>query len=247
VDPIELARRVAMDFFKAGHYLAAAIVYGEALKRKPDDAALLLGFGAGVGNSAGRHVIEPFVQWSTRILEKCVAVDPAGPNAKVARERLVELATKPEYVALPPITASDLEPLLVFLDVSPSTILAEAVAALDDSARMGAMMGLGELGSERFASAIAVAVSGDWGVHPANAAMKRIRPFAGHRIVRDGLKKLRTRSDAEEFEPYLSSAERAVEAVPITIETPPGFLTVRPPPARVAGDAAKKPWWKIWN
>lgn len=236
-----------MDFFKAGHYLAAALVYGECLKRKPDDAALLLGFGAAVGNSAGRLVVAPFVQWSTRILNRCLAVEANGPNANVAKERLAELAKKPEYIALPPIEVTDLEPLIEFLDVSPSTIMAEAVAALGEDDRMGAMMGLGELGSPRFASAIAKAVSGDWGVHPANAAMKRIRPYAGHRIVRDALVKLRARPDAEEFEPYLGFAEKGVAPTPITVETPPGFLKVNPPPVGPAAKDDKKPWWKIWN
>jgi hypothetical protein len=247
VDPIELARRVAMDFFKAGQYLAAALVYGECLKRKPDDAGLLLGFGAAVGNSAGRLVVAPFVQWSTRILNRCLSVDPTGPNSSVAKERLAELEKKPEYIALPPIAVTDLEPLLEFLDVSPSTIMAEAVAALDEGDRMGTMMGLGELGSPRFASAIAKAVSGEWGVHPANAALKRIRPYAGHRIVRDALVTLRARPDADEFEPYLGFAENGVAATPITIETPEGFLKVRPPDVGPIAKDDKKPWWKIWN
>ncbi|MFN0245661.1 MAG: hypothetical protein ACKV2T_02060 [Kofleriaceae bacterium] len=229
MDPIELARRVAMDFFQAGQYLAAALVYGECLKRKPDDAGLLLGFGAAVGNSAGGLVVAPFVQWSTRILTRCIAVDPGGRFSEVARERLVELAKKAEYLSLPPIDVEDLEPLLEFLDVSPGAIMADAVATLPDDERMGAMMGLGELGCPRFASAMARAISGVWGVRPANAAMKRIRPYAGHRIVRDALVTLRARSDAEEFEPYLQFAERGVAPVPITVETPEGFVKVRPP------------------
>jgi hypothetical protein len=229
MDPIELARRVGMDLFRAGQYLAAALVYGECLKRKPDDAGLLLGFGAAVGNSAGRVVVAPFIQWSTRILNRCLAVDPSGPNSEVATARLADLAKRSEYVALPPIDVTDLEALLEFLDVSPSTIMADAVAALPEEGRMGAMMGLGDLGSPRFASAMARAISGVWGVHPANAAMKRIRPYAGHRIVRDALVTLRARTDAEEFEPYLKFAEQGVASVPITVETPEGFLKVRAP------------------
>lgn len=242
MDPIELARRVAMDFFKAGHFLAAALVFGEALKRKPDDAGLLLGFGASVGNSAGQLVVEPFVQWSTRILVRCIAADPASTNAKVAAERLAELETKPEFIPLPAIEPTEIEPLLEFLDVNPERLMADAVEALPEDDRMGAMMGLGELGSPRFASAIAVAVSGKWGPRAACAALKRIKPYGKHVTVRKCMELLRKRGPlAEECEPYLGFAERALADVPATIETPKGFLTVRAPDV---GPATPATAWK---
>ncbi len=242
-----------MLFFKSQQYLAAALLYGEAAKRAPDDPAVLLGFGAAVGNCAGVLVVEPFVQWSTRILNRCIAKDNGGPNTEIARARLAELAQQPQYVALPPIEPADIEPLLAFLDVNPSTIMADAVAALPDDDRMLAMIALGELGSPRFASAVAGAASGQWGHSAANAAFKRIRPFAGHRIVREAMQRLRANAElAETCEPYLSSAEAAVAAIPITIETPAGFQKVSPPPARPVGAVpppsapATKPWWKFW-
>ena len=255
MDPIELARTVGMMFFKAQQFLAAAILYGEAAKRAPDNPAVLLGFGASVGDCAGVMVVEPFVQWSTRILERCIAKDNGGQNTPVARARLAELAQDRHYVALPPIEPADIEPLLAFLDVSPSTTMVEAVAALPDDDRMMAIMALGELGSPRFASAIAGAVSGQWGHSPANAAFKRLRPFAGHRIVREAMQRLRANAArAEECEPYLRSAEAAVASTPITIDTPEGYSKVRPPPARPVGAAPSttngeppnKPWWKFW-
>ena len=257
MDPIEVARRVGMMLFKAEQYLAAAILYGEAAKRAPDDPAVLLGFGAAVGNCAGVMVVEPFVQWSTRILERCIIKDNGGPNTAVARERIDTLGKSPHYKQLPPLEPADIEPLLAFLDVSPSTIMADGVAALPDEDRMIAIMALGELGAARFGSAIARAVSGQWGASPANAAFKRIRPFAGHRIVRESLQKLREDPTAEDtYGPYLRGAEAAVASTPITVETPPGFQKVAPPcatPSVSAGDppsgaglAAKKPWWKLW-
>src|SRR5262245_33714318 len=89
-DPTELAKRAAIAMFRTDNALAAAIVYGEAAKLAPDDPEILCGFGAGVGNSAGQLVVAPFVQWSTRILERCVGCGDS-PYANVARERLAEL------------------------------------------------------------------------------------------------------------------------------------------------------------
>lgn len=44
-----------------------------------------------------------------------------------------------------------------------------------------------------------------------------------------------------------SRSRPTVAAVPITIETPPGFLKVNPPPIGNAASDDKKLWWKIWN
>lgn len=253
MDPIELARRVGMMFYKAGQYIAAALIYGAALERAPDDAALLVGFGAAVAACEGQMVKKPFVQWATRIFKRCVATGNAD-YLELARGRLADLARKPEFVDLPPSQPGDVAPLLAFLDVQPSRLMADAVEALPDDDRMIALMALGELGSSRFASAIAAAVSGRWGERVACAALKRVRPYAAHRAVRDGMTALRASPLAEECEPYLSSAEAAVASVPITITVPEGYVKVVAPPADAPAPVSvappfvdlRKPWWKFW-
>ncbi len=245
-DPVELAKRAGMELFKAGHSLAAAIVYGEAAKRAPDDPEILLGFGAGVGNSAGRLVIAPFVHWSTKLLERCLRT---GDNAytKIARERLVELKAKPEYLPLPPAEPSEFEPLIAFLDVDPRNTLPAAIDELPEGDRMFAVMALGDVGSPRFWSAIAGALEGRWGAGPARSALKRVKPYAAHVAVRDAMVKLKAGPLGEECEPYLSFAEQSIASIQPTIQAPTGFVRVEPPPVTpVAAAHDKKPWWKFW-
>jgi hypothetical protein len=249
-DPTELAKRAAMSLFKTGHALAAAIVYGEAAKLAPDDPEILCGFGAGVGNSAGRLVIAPFVQWSTRILERCVACGDT-PYAKIARERLVELRSKPEYLPLPAAQPGDFEPLVAFLDVEPRNTIPAAIDALAEDDRMFAIMALGDLGSPRFWSAIAAAIEGRWGDGAARSALKRVGRYASHRAVRDAMVALRRSPLGAECDPYLEFAERNVASIPIAIEPVEGFVKVQAPPAGAvvpppAPAGSRKPWWKFW-
>ena len=245
-DPVELAKSAGMKFFRAGHSLAAAIVYGEAAVRAPDDPAVLLGFGAGVGNSAGRLVIAPFVQWSTKLLERCITTGDSE-YTKVARERLDELKTKPEYLPLAPAQQSEFEPLLAFLDVDPRNTLPAAIDDLPEDDKMFAIMALGDLGSPRFWAAIAGAIDGRWGAGAARSALKRVGRYARYIAVRNAMVRLKSGLLADECEPYRKFALESVVSVQATIKAPTGFVRVEPPPVTpVAAPNGKKPWWKFW-
>ncbi|MCW5808454.1 MAG: hypothetical protein KIT31_39250 [Deltaproteobacteria bacterium] len=222
-----------MAFLKAQHPLAAAIVFGEAAKLTPADPALLLGLGIAVRSSAGVLVTRPFVEWSVRILKRCIELDAHGDHGRVAGDRLAALACSPDYADLPAIEPADLDVLVAFLDVAPATVLPDAISALPDDDRMFAIMSLAELRSPRFWSAIAAAISGTWGLGPARSALKRVAPYGHHRAVRTALASLRASPRGEDCDPYLHFAERLVADIPITEPT-------APPPT------APRRWWRLW-
>lgn len=250
VDAVELIRRSAEELQRAGHPLVAAIVYGEALKQNFDEPRFLIGFSTHLRASTGPFVRKQFIQWAARVCERCLLVEHTGTSADDARKLLADLVTRPEYKKLPPLERTDLDALVDFLDIEPAALMANAVASVPAHDRMGVIMALGELGSPRCASAIATAIRGDWGEGPSSAALKRIRPYAGHRVVRDALVAARAREDAEAlFSPDLQAAEAMVRSIPITVEPP--VVTRRVHPRDTDDEAiaplAKKPWWKFWD
>ena len=245
IDPSALGAKAAMLFFKRDAYLAAAIVYGETAKLAPDNPEVLVGLGAAVGNSAGVLVIAPFVQWSTRILKRCLAVSGSGPYAEVARQRLKELEGKKEYRDLPTLEPADLDELLAFLDID-RTIVVAAIDGIADDDKMFAVMALGDLRALRFTPVIAAAIEGRWGAAPIRSALKRVGPFAKRRSIHEAFAKLKASALAAEAQPYLEFAEKGLPPASEVEDDP-----VPAPPRRAAAAPAEvppppKPWWKIW-
>ena len=226
-----MGNKAATILFQSKAWLAAAIVFGETARHAPDDVAVLAGFGSAVANSAGVFVVAPFVQWSTRILRRCLELAPSGPYANLARERLAELRKKPEWKDLPPIRPEDFDELLTFLDIN-TTIVVEAIDSVAPDDHMFMVMALGNLGAPRFVPALAAAVSGRWGAEAARSALKRVGKFQGRREIREAMVALRESPLGAECDPYLSWAEQ---------RAPPAEDSA-PPPA----PPAKKPWWKLW-
>jgi hypothetical protein len=128
--------------------------------------------------------------------------------------------------------------------------MANAVAALAENNRMGAIMGLGGLASPRFASAMAWPSVVEWGGTPdARRSSGSIRtPGIASCATPWSLRVPGPMPNL--FGPSLRFAESAVASIPITVETPPGYRKVRPPgtanddePAPPATNAP----WKLWN
>jgi hypothetical protein len=213
MEPADLAAKAGQTLFEAEQWLASAIVYAETARIRFDDGLVLLGLGAAVDNSAGVLVVEPFVHWATRALNRCVIVAGDTQIGEVAKSRLGQLRTNEHYAELPPLEPKDLDALLGFLDIDPMIVPA-AIGKCPADDHMFMVMALGELRSPRFAPVIAMGASGAWGAATARAALKRIGAFADKPGVRTAVASLRASPLAEECEPYLGHAESVIARIP---------------------------------
>ncbi|HEY5937418.1 MAG TPA: hypothetical protein VIU61_22385 [Kofleriaceae bacterium] len=209
MEPKDLASKAGQTLFAAEQWLASAIVYAETAKIAFDDPMVQLGLGAAVENSAGVLVVEPFVHWATRALNRCVILAASTQFGEVAMSRLGQLRANKHYKDLPALEPGDLDPLLQFLDIDPM-IVPVSIGKCPADDHMFLVMALGELRAPRFAPVIAMAASGAWGAATARAALKRIGAFAGHPGVQSAVAGLRASPLAEECEPYLGFAESTI-------------------------------------
>lgn len=228
--------------FKAKQPTAAAIVLAMTAMTAPDDPAVLTPLGASLAGGVGVFVRKPFVHWATRTLLRSIAVGKEGPFVKVATEILADLRTMEEWQeGLTPLEPGDLEEMLVFLDIDPM-IVVEGIDAAPENDQMFLVMALGDMASPRLVPVVAAAISGRWGAAPVRSALKRFRPFANRKSIRDALVALRAGPLAAEAGPYLDYAERDLPTE-IIDDTPKPKRASAPAPAKT--DVAK-PWWKFW-
>lgn len=224
-----LGQKAGTLLFQAKQPTPAAIVLAVTAKALPEDPAVLTALGASLAAGVGTVVRKPFVHWATRALLRSIAVGKEGPYVDAAEQILDDLRGMAEWEeGLAPLEPGDLEELLDFLDID-RRMLVEGIDAVAPDDRMFMLMALGDMESPRFVPVLAAAIEGRWGGAAARSALKRFRPFADRKSIRDALVKLRQGPLAAEVGPYLDFAERDL-------------------PAEIVDDtkAAEKPWWKFW-
>ena len=85
-DSVQPAMSVAMDLFKAGHKLAAALVYAELAQGGASSAELWCGLGAALLGCRGLFVRKPFEVWAAKVFARGAPAFVGTAYAEVVKE-----------------------------------------------------------------------------------------------------------------------------------------------------------------
>ena len=120
--PHDLLGRAAMVHYKGGEPLAAALMFGEAVRLAPEDPDLLNGLGHSVLACVGVFVRKPFFEWADAIFRRVLLLAPGAVVAPLCRTRLEEIAPELGPGERSPMDPARLPELLSFLQVEPGLV-----------------------------------------------------------------------------------------------------------------------------
>jgi hypothetical protein len=194
----------AMDLFRGGQPLAAALVWAELARGGMGSAQLWCGLGSALMQSRGQLVRRPFELWAGKVFNKgtplFVGTEYAGP----VKEWLAEL---PEASTQPPLADAEISGMIEFLLVN-ERVLPDAVATLGEGDRMGVVMALGDRWDPLYVPLLRAAIEGYLGGGAARAAAKRLGRFVERADVQASIEAARDSPAAEELGPYLEGVLR---------------------------------------
>lgn len=191
---------VGMDMMRARQPLGAALVWSELLRGGMRTAELYCGLGSALMQSRGQLVRRPFELWAGKVFNRGAAEIAAAPAyAETLRQWAAEL---PEMAEQGPLADAEVGEMIEFLLVH-EQVLPQAVAALPEADRMGAVMALGDRGDPLYVPLLRQAIEGLFGGGAARAAAKRVGRFLDRPDMQASIEAARDTPIAEELGPYL--------------------------------------------
>lgn len=208
------AQRIAIDLFKVRQPLAAALVCADLARGGHSSPELWCAFGSSLMASRGRLVRKPFEDWAAKVFRRGEPIVAGTAFEGPVREWMQEL---PEAARTPPLADGELPAMIEFLLVN-ERVLPEAIAALGDDDRMGAVMVLGDRGDPLYVPLLRDAIVGRLGEGAARSALKRVGVFLDRADVQASLLTASELPFREQLEPYLSA---------VLQRAPPGLADAR--------------------
>jgi ribosomal protein L7/L12 len=200
------AQQLAIDLYKAGQPLATALVCAEVVSKGFSSPELWCAFGSALMMSRGRLVRRPFEMWAAKVFRRGESSVAGTAYAEPVRGWLAEL---PEAAGTAPLADAELPEMIEFLLVH-EQVLPEAIAALGDDDRMGAVMVLGDRADPLYVPVLRAAIVGRLGDGAARSALKRVGPFIERADVQGALATAMELPIREQLGPYLEAVVRQV-------------------------------------
>ena len=195
------ALNIGMELMRGGQPLAAAIVWADLARGGMSSAQLWCGLGSALMQCRGRLVRRPFELWAGKVFNRGSVVIAGTGYAETTKKWLEEL---PEAPGQPMLADAEIFEMIEFLLVN-ERVLPDAVAALPEGERMGAVMVLGDRGAPLYVPLLRHAIAGELGGDCARAAAKRIFKFVERADVQASIEAARDTPIAGELGPYLTA------------------------------------------
>ena len=200
-DSVQPAMSVAIDLFKAGQKLAAALIYAELAQGGASSAELWCGLGAALLGCRGLLVRKPFEIWAAKVFRRGALSFVGTAYAEVVKDLSADL---PEALGAAPLQDDEIPAMIAFLLVD-ERVLPDALATLEEGAAGVAVMRLGDRGSPLYVPLLRDAVEGKLGETTARSALERLGAFRDWPEVRSSLLVAKQAAGPAGMGPHLSS------------------------------------------
>jgi hypothetical protein len=139
----KLLEKTGLLFYNSGQYRQAALLMGEAILINPEHSSIWCALGSSFAElSMGR---KSYLEISTRILKRCLAIEGGGEYHRVAEERLRKIISQnPSYNLHSAIQVEEIEELITTIALSPEMFL-NATKNIKDDDRILVIMSIGGL------------------------------------------------------------------------------------------------------